>query len=63
MKIKNVKICQFLGQQHSWSVFGWGIATSLLKLGHEVHLFPTDGIKHIPFGLKNKVSLFTKGEI
>lgn len=50
-----ILIRQFLGQNHSWSVFGWNIATSLIKLGHDVHLFPTDGIEHLPKHLKKNV--------
>jgi glycosyltransferase involved in cell wall biosynthesis len=50
-----ILIRQFLGQNHSWSVFGWNIATSLIKLGHDVHLFPTDGIEHLPPHLKKNV--------
>ncbi len=37
-----VKIQQFLFQNHSWSVVGWNLARSLLKLNHEVDLYPTD---------------------
>jgi glycosyltransferase involved in cell wall biosynthesis len=47
-----VKIQQFLGKQHSWSVCGWNFAESLLKLGHKVDLFSTDGIKCFPDKLK-----------
>jgi glycosyltransferase involved in cell wall biosynthesis len=47
-----IKIQQFLGQSHSWSNVGWGLATSLIKLGHDVHLFATDGIEHLPSHLK-----------
>lgn len=50
-----ILIRQFLGQNHSWSVFGWNIATSLIKSGHDVHLFPTDGIEHLPPHLKKNV--------
>lgn len=48
-------IRQFLGENHSWSVFGWGVAKALLQLDHQVDLFPTDGIKKIPEELKNNV--------
>src|SRR5271166_31158 len=50
-----VLLRQFMGQLHSWSNVGWGIAKALKQMGHEVHLFPTDGIKHIPTSLKENV--------
>lgn len=49
-----VKIQQFLRQNHSWALVGWNITQSLIKMGHEVHLIPTD-IKfknHMPDKLK-----------
>ncbi len=46
---------QFLGQNHSWAVVGQNLARELIKLGHEVDLFPTDGIKYLPEDLKNNV--------
>lgn len=51
---------QFLGKNHSWCVVGWGIATALLKQGHEVQLFSTDGIKHLPDSLKPHLIGFTE---
>jgi glycosyltransferase involved in cell wall biosynthesis len=50
-----VLIRQFLGKNHSWSCFGWGIATALINQGHEVHLFSTDGIAHLPNHLKENL--------
>jgi hypothetical protein len=47
-----VKLTQFLGANHSWAVVGWGISEALVELGHEIHLFSTDGIKHLPEKLK-----------
>src|ERR1700686_1206574 len=44
-----ILIRQFLGgKNHSWAHFGFGIARSLVNLGHDVHLFSTDGTKHLP---------------
>lgn len=41
-----VKIQQFLfGKNHSWANVGKSIGRELLKRGHEVHFFSTDGIK------------------
>ena len=47
-----ILIRQFLGKLHSWAIIGWNIADSLIRMGHEVHLFSTDGIKHLPENLK-----------
>lgn len=47
-----ILIRQFLGKNHSWSVCGWGIAKSLINNGHDVHLFSTDGVTHLPNDLK-----------
>jgi glycosyltransferase involved in cell wall biosynthesis len=46
---------QFLGKLHSWSVCGWGIATAAKKLGHEVSLFSTDGVKNLPPSLRENL--------
>lgn len=54
-----ILIRQFLGQQHSWSVTGWGLASSLKKK-NEVHLFSTDGIKNTPVYLKNNIIGYTE---
>jgi glycosyltransferase involved in cell wall biosynthesis len=55
-----IKIHQFLGQAHSWSNVGWGFATSLIKMGHDVHLFATDGIVHLPSHLKPYIIGYTE---
>jgi len=47
-----ILIKQFMGKNHSWSVCGWNIATSLIKLGHDVQIFSTDGIEHLPNNLR-----------
>jgi glycosyltransferase involved in cell wall biosynthesis len=47
-----ILIRQFLGKNHSWSVIGWNLATSLINKGHQVHLFSTDGIIHLPDHLR-----------
>lgn len=46
---------QFLGKLHSWSVIGWGLADALISEGHQVELFSTDGIKHLPSHLKTNL--------
>ena len=48
-------IRQFLGKNHSWAIVGQNIARSLLKLGHSVDLYSTDGIKYFPQDLKNNL--------
>ncbi len=55
-----VLLKQFLGQHHSWSVCGWGIAQGLKQLGHNVDLFATDGIKHLPSSLKENLIGYTE---
>jgi glycosyltransferase involved in cell wall biosynthesis len=55
-----VLLRQFLGKNHSWAVCGWGMATSLIKAGHQVHLFSTDGIKNLPSSLKNNLIGYTE---
>ena len=55
-----ILIRQFLGKNHSWSVCGWGIATSLISLGHEIELFSTDGIAHLPSSLRKNVIGYTE---
>lgn len=55
-----ILIRQFLGKNMSWCVVGWGIAKSLINSGHEVHLFSTDGIKHLPESLKENLIGYTE---
>jgi glycosyltransferase involved in cell wall biosynthesis len=54
-----VLIRQFLGKNHSWSVVGWGLADALISMGHDVHLFSTDGIAHLPERLKPHLRGYT----
>jgi glycosyltransferase involved in cell wall biosynthesis len=58
-----ILIRQFLGKNHSWSVIGWNLATSLIKFGHDVHLFSTDGINHLPTNLKQNLIGYTEENI
>jgi glycosyltransferase involved in cell wall biosynthesis len=55
-----ILIRQFLGKWHSWSVVGWGLAVALIKQGHQVHLFSTDGIKYLPTNLKSCLIGYTE---
>jgi len=45
-----MKICYrgFLTDNHSWAVFGQNICRDLIKLGHEVDMFSTNGTKYFP---------------
>ena len=55
-----ILVRQFLGKNHSWAVCGWGISRALKKAGHTVHLFSTDGIKHLPNDLKENIIGFVE---
>ena len=55
----NIVMRQFLGENHSWSVVGWGIAQSLINKNQNVDLFSTDGIKNIPLPLKKNIIGFS----
>ena len=50
-----ILIKQFLSQNHSWAVVGRNLATSLIDMGHQVDLFPTDGIDGLPDSLRSHV--------
>jgi len=49
-----MKICWFgfLGKNHSWSIVGQNISRELIKLGHDVDLFSTNGNQYFPEDLK-----------
>ena len=47
-----IKIQQFLGSNHSWSIVGQNIARAIINHGHEVHLQSTNGYEHFPEDLK-----------
>ena len=42
----------FCGKQHSWSVCAQNICRILKKLGHNVHMFSTNGDQHFPEDLR-----------
>lgn len=52
-----MKICWqgFLATNHSWAIVGQNICRSLLKKGHEVHLFSTNGLQYFPEDLKQNL--------
>ncbi len=49
-----MKICWFgfLGRNHSWSIVAQNISRELIKMGHDVDLFSTNGTNHFPDDLK-----------
>lgn len=47
-----IKLQQFLGQNHSWSICGQNLARALLNKGHEISLKSTNGYDHFPNDLK-----------
>lgn len=49
-----MKVCWFgfLGKNHSWSIVAQNISRELIKLGHDVDLFSTNGLQHFPEDLK-----------
>lgn len=52
-----MKICWFgfLGKNHSWSIVGQNISRELIKKGHQVDLFSTNGIQYFPDDLKENL--------
>jgi glycosyltransferase involved in cell wall biosynthesis len=49
-----MKVCWFgfLGKNHSWSIVAQNISRELIKLGHQVDLFSTNGDQHFPDDLR-----------
>lgn len=49
-----MKVCWFgfLGKNHSWSIVAQNISRELIKLGHQVDLFSTNGDQHFPEDLR-----------
>jgi glycosyltransferase involved in cell wall biosynthesis len=45
-----MKVCWFgfLGHNHSWSIVAQNISRELIRQGHDVDLFSTNGVKHFP---------------
>src|SRR6185369_2000968 len=57
-----MKICWFgfLGKNHSWSIVAQNISRELVKLGHKVDLFSTNGDLHFPDDLRPYLKGFVK---
>jgi glycosyltransferase involved in cell wall biosynthesis len=49
-----MKVCWFgfLGKNHSWSIVAQNLSRELIKMGHKVDLFSTNGTDHFPEDLK-----------
>lgn len=50
----------FCGKNHSWSIVAQNISRSLIKLGHQVDIFSTNGISCFPSDLKNNLIGYTE---
>jgi glycosyltransferase involved in cell wall biosynthesis len=59
-----MKVCWFgfLAKNHSWSIVAQNISRELIRLGHEVDLFSTNGIQHFPDDLKPNLKGFLTEE-
>jgi len=57
-----MKICWFgfMGKNHSWSVVAQNISRELIRLGHHVDLFSTNGISNFPEDLKSNLKGFSE---
>ena len=55
-----ILIRQFLGSNHSWSIVGQNIARSLIKYGHTVDLFSTNGISYLSDDLAQNIIGYTE---
>ncbi len=51
----SIKWQGFIGKNHSWSICSQNICRELIKLGHDVDLFSTNGIEHFPNDLKSNL--------
>jgi len=59
-----MKVCWFgfLAKNHSWSIVAQNICRELVKLGHEVDMFSTNGDQHFPDDLRpNLKGFFQEG--
>lgn len=57
-----MKICWFgfLAKNMSWSIVAQNISRELIKLGHHVDLFSTNGLEYFPEDLKNNLKGFVE---
>jgi len=54
-----MKICWqgFLGTNHSWSIVGQNICRALIKKGHDVDMFSTNGLEFFPKDLQSNLRI------
>lgn len=50
-----IKYMGFAAANHSWSFVAQNICRSLIKKGHKVHIYSTNGINHFPEDLKTNL--------
>jgi len=57
-----MKICWmgFLAKNHSWSIVAQNISRELIKMGHQVDLFSTNGTQYFPEDLRTNLKGFTE---
>ena len=53
----------FASRNHSWSLVAQNICRSLIKFGHQVDIFSTNGIKYFPQDLKNNLIGYTEESV
>lgn len=60
-----MKICWFgyLAKNHSWSIVGQNISRELIRLGHKVDLFSTNGTTYFPEDLKPNLKGFVEENV
>jgi glycosyltransferase involved in cell wall biosynthesis len=60
-----MKVCWFgfLAKNHSWSIVGQNISRQLIKMGHQVDLFSTNGTSHFPDDLKPYLKGFSEENV
>ena len=55
-----IKLQGFMGKLHSWSCIHWALSDEWVKMGHQVEMFSTDGIKHFPKQKKKNLIGYTE---
>lgn len=53
----------YLGKNHSWSIVAQNLSRQLIKAGHKVDLFSTNGIQHFPEDLKPNLKGFVEENV
>lgn len=50
----------YVGKLHSWSIIAQNICRHLIERGHDVHIFSTNGVRHLPSDLKDHLIGFSQ---